>query len=88
MTDAELWADMKKPSRRRFHQLTPYQRHCLAIVYRGLRAERFGQQERPMNEHHIRAKVFLAAAERLEGVAATQTGAVRSAYREAADILG
>ena len=40
-----------------------------------------------MNEHHIRAKVFLAAAERLEGVAATQTGAVRSAYREAADIL-
>ena len=39
-----------------------------------------------MNEHHIRAKVFLAAAERLEGVAATQTGAVRSAYREAADI--
>ena len=41
-----------------------------------------------MNEHHIRAKVFLAAAERLEGVAATQTGAVRSAYREAADIPG
>ena len=39
-----------------------------------------------MNEHHIRAKVFLAAAERLEGVAATQTGAVRSAYREAADM--
>ena len=38
-----------------------------------------------MNEHHIRAKVFLAAAERLEGVAATH--AVRSAYREAADIL-
>ena len=40
-----------------------------------------------MNQHHIRAKVFLAAAERLEGVGATQTGAVRSAYREAADIL-
>ena len=39
-----------------------------------------------MNEHHIRAKLFLAAVERLEGVAATQAGAVRSAYREAADI--
>ena len=28
----EWWEDLKKPSRRRKYPLTPYYRHCLAIV--------------------------------------------------------
>ncbi len=40
----EWWADKLKPSRRRFYQMTPYQRRCLAICYRELRAERFAKE--------------------------------------------
>ena len=36
----EWWEDKKKPSRKRRKQLTPYQRHCLAVTFRQLRAER------------------------------------------------
>ena len=37
----------KKPSRRQRKQLTPYQRQCLAIQLRGLRAEKFAAKREP-----------------------------------------
>ena len=47
MTDAELWADMKKPSRRRFHQMTPYQRHYWPSSIEGCGPKDLGNRSDP-----------------------------------------